>query len=69
MVGPPVIDCPFMAAATDGSGLVVRHLRRYALRHPGVESPAGRKARQRHVGRDRVIGPAAVTSRRRSAGA
>jgi hypothetical protein len=39
MVGPPVVDCPFMAAATDGSGLVAAHLRRYGLRYPGVETP------------------------------
>ena len=44
LFGPPVIDCPFMAAATDGSGLVARHLRRYALRYPGVESPVAKSS-------------------------
>jgi hypothetical protein len=44
MGGPPVIDCPFMAAAIDGSGLVARHLRRYALRYPGVETPVSKSS-------------------------
>ena len=33
-----------MAAAADGSGLVARQLRRYALRYPGVDSPIAKSS-------------------------